>query len=353
MKLLYLFLILLSILHSEEMGVPYVDPRKAVAQSVTLSPDGETFYTYANNTLTHWSLNPVKVLESVKIEDPDFSNQRLINIYVTPDQKRIIFVCHEKAFGIFDLSTKKFTKKINEEFYRENFIGTHLITIDTDKTMKLWNSVDLHEEKRTKIDNLLLNCDHCSDLPLALLKSEDEKTICIVTGIRMIAIEPTTLKIIKDVISYNKDFYVSLNHSIVVGMEQSFNFQTLELVPSLSYEWLKEHPDKFFDHYNFRTPSFNNSLFLRKSSFYKKLTNQKLATLYQYKNDSWIVMTPDGYFDWSEGSLRYLKKKLSSGTTFATPDGTIRTPQTLDIADDAMIQKYHKPIYLNDLTKDK
>jgi len=351
MKHIILIILLTLGVWGQEIGVPYVDTREAVAQSAALSPDGETFYTYANNTLTHWSLSPVKVLESVKIEDADFSNQRLVNIYITPDQKRMLFVDKKKTFGVFDLSAKKFTNKIHEQFYRANLIGSYLVAIDTDKTMKFWNTLDLKEEKSIKIDNLVLNCDECSDFPLALLKSEDENVIILVTGIRMVAIDAKTLKIIKDVISYNKDFYLSLDHQIIVGMEQSFNIQTLQTIPSLSYEWVKENSNESFFHYQFQTQSIVNHLILfnhRGYSFYRKQSKQLLASLHQFKDGTWIVITPDGYFDRSEGSLKYLKKKLSSGGTFATPDGMIRTPPALDIVDEAMIQKYHKQINLKD-----
>ncbi len=352
MKFLYLFLIIFSCLSAQEIGVPYVDARGAVAQSAALSPDGETFYTYANNTLTHWSLNPVKVLESVRIEDKDFLNQRLVNIYTTPDPNKIVFYQYKHSLAVYDIQKNSFVAKLHSPIQYADVIGSNIIVVDQNDTIMQLDISNLQIKKQTQLPRKQLNCDECSDSPYGIFKSSNEKTFTLVTGIRFVVVDGNSLDVLKEIISYNKSFYFSLTKKILVGQEASINIDSFETVSGA----MVENSSTFVKDAEWTTNSTVNNIALQNGThrqraciFHNTKSGKLLAELYQYKDGSWIIMTPDGYFDRSEGSLRYLKKKLSSGTTFSTPNGMIRTPPTLDRADDAMIQKYHKPIFLEQL----
>jgi hypothetical protein len=136
LKHLILTILFTLSLFVQEIGVPYVDTREAVAQSAALSPDGETFYTYANNTLTHWSLNPVKVLDSVKIEDTDFSNQRLVNIYTTPDPNKIVFYQYKHSIAVYDIQKNEFISKHKSRIEYADVIGSNIIIVDRNNTIR-------------------------------------------------------------------------------------------------------------------------------------------------------------------------------------------------------------------------
>lgn len=202
MKLLCLFLILLSLLRAEEIGVPYVDTR--VPQSAVLSPDGETFYTYANNTLTHWSLKPIKVLESVKIEEPDFINRPFVKIYVFPNNK-IVFFRHRKPISFFDWSEKKFLQKSDAASWLVRKLDSSIIEIGKDRTITKWDAANVKILQKVQIQKLELNCDECHDLPSQLFKSSDGKNFVLVTGVRFLILDSVTLKIIKEMVSNEKN----------------------------------------------------------------------------------------------------------------------------------------------------
>ena len=75
MKHIILIILLTLGVWAEEVGVPFVQlPKDAKELNIGLSRDGKTFYTYENNTLIHWNMNPIQIIDSVKITDPMFSS---------------------------------------------------------------------------------------------------------------------------------------------------------------------------------------------------------------------------------------------------------------------------------------
>jgi hypothetical protein len=352
MKHIILIILLTLGVWGQEVGVPYVDTRGAVMErSAALSPDGETFYTYANNTLTHWSLNPVKVLEGVKIEDGDFSNQRQITIYTTPDSNIIIFFHVQHTLAVYDIQKNEFIAKRHLSARYTDIINKNIITADDENNILQLNISNLQSKKQIKLPQKQLTCDECGDIIDGIFKSTNEKTFTLVTGVRFVVIDSNTLEILKKVESNNKRFYFSLTKKILSGENASINIDFPDSESKLSSEdsySLIQEP-QWISRSIINDIVIHNGQDRNKSLIFQNTkTGMVLAKLYLLKNNSWIVMTPDGYFDRSEGSLKYLKKKLSSGGTFATPDGMIRTPPALDIVDEAMIQKYHKQINLKD-----
>lgn len=348
MKYIILLILLTLGVWAQEIGVPYVDTREVVAQSAVLSPDGETFYTYANNTLTHWSLNPVKVLESVKIEDKNFINESSVNIYTTLDPNKIVFFRLKRAIAIYDIQKREFIVKYNSPIWYTEIVGSNIITIDKNRIITQLDSSNLQIKKQIQLPKKQLHCDGCSDSPYGIFKSSDEKTFTLVTSVRFVIMDSNTLDVLKEMVSFNKDFSFSLTKRILVGQKASFNIDSFENVsPMIS---MAKNPSLFVNDAQWTSRSIVNGMALAYDSslnsytFYNMKSSQLLANLYLFPNNAWIVMTPNGYFDRSEDSLKYFKKKLSSGGTFSTSDGMIRTPLTLDIIDDLTYQKYHKQI---------
>ncbi len=325
MKHLILTILFTFSLFAQEIGVPYVDTREAVAQSAALSPDGETFYTYANNTLTHWSLNPVKVLESVKIEDADIVNGEWHQLFVLANSKKIIFSTRS-FIAIYDTAQQKVLKKI--KMYRPvaNMIGSDLIVVSKMKILKLDPNTLETRSSMLIPPPFSYTVD---DFAYFILDSYDHMSFTIVSLHRFLVINTNSLQIENQYISNNERCSIDTNLQYVEG-EKSFNIIEQKLSNESSGVMREWEPfyiiktEKDFSLVNFEN---RNTL-----SFIKKIDN-KAIRLYQYHNH-WIIINSNNNFDASPESRKYLYMKTSSGESIPI--------------DDATYNKFHKQINLKD-----
>ncbi len=319
--------------------MPYVDTREAVAQSAALSPDGETFYTYANNTLTHWSLNPVKVLESIKIEDPDFRIQAGMMIYVS-DNKTVIFVKYKKAMGAFDIVSKKWINKVFIPFKQAVVLDKSIVIVMADRTIIKRDLATLKELKKVRFSNKLYDCEGCHDLFYYLFKNVlNDNEFIILTGNRLVKFN-NELNIIHEVefdLLKNSagHCYISNDYHLVAGDGGTLSLDTFKSV-SITFEEVKANKIPCFlraDSYS----SSNKFILLQNkegNTIYSKNNKNTILNIYRFSNDNWLTISPDGYFDSSDEARKYLYIKTSSG-------------QSIPI-DDATYNKFHKLINLKD-----
>jgi hypothetical protein len=327
MKHLILTILFTLSLFAQEIGVPYVDTREAVAQSAALSPDGETFYTYANNTLTHWSLSPVKVIDSVKIDDVDFINRPFVKIYAFSNNK-IIFFRHRKPIGFFDWNKKKFIEKSDTPYWSVSKLDSSIIAIDKDRTITKWDASNVKVLQKIQIPKLELNCDECHDRPLQLFKSVDNKNFVLVTGIRFLVLDSTTFKIIKEMVPNDKNDKFSDPELFMTAMDIYLNSQLDKTNKML----LNEGCGTYSENINLMSIKFYCGE--KNYSFYRKNSLNMIASTYEFSDESWLVMAPDGHFDGSANIRKYLYIKSPSGASVAI--------------DDATYNKFHKKINLKD-----
>jgi len=316
MKHIILIILLTLGIWAEEVGVPYVDAREAVVQSAALSPDGETFYTYANNTLTHWSLNPMKALETAKIEDLDIVNGKWHRIYVTPDRRKIIFVTR-KILALFDLNQKMIVKKITMVQPTTNLIGSDFIAVEFKKLKMLIYKIDPNTLDVLATSNLIAPNED-SDFPYHVFGLKNKQTLTVVTHRQFLVVDRNTLQIVKRFSADNGgDSYISSDEhyfksSVVFDLDkQKLSDNTDKVILSYSYLWSS-------------VSHFSNLLLMRNGSFYKYKDGSSIGKLYQYKNGDWLFVTPNGYFNNSQASRKI------------TPSGE------LILIDDTTYNKLHK-----------
>jgi hypothetical protein len=318
---------------AEEIGVPYVDPRKAVAQSATLSPDGETFYTYANNTLTHWSLNPIRKLKTIIIDkEKDFS-QSLIKFSFLSNKRLLLFATNEKL-ATFDVQTNTFLQVLDINASLVDTLFDNILLIERNGKSKILSPNNLKSiiegelSLYYKIHNTNLKSIHL------LVKNDDQETFKIKLDNRSMIVNSNTLIPISE--------FVSEGYS-PVSIQKS-HLSMVKLAQEGAWRQKKGKGNQSLNKIWRTFSSTNNFLFFDEIGddfyvLYDKQTQKKLFTYSYFQNDNWLIITPDGYFDGSPESRQYLYMKTSSGESVPI--------------DDATYNKYHKPIYLNDLTKDK
>jgi hypothetical protein len=307
--------------------VPYVDTREAVAQSAALSPDGETFYTYANNTLTHWSLSPVKVLESVKIEDLDIVNGKWHRIYVTPDQQKIIFVT-TKVLILYNLEQKAVTKKINLLGAVANMIDSNFLFVKKMMVYKLNpNTLEINSlayDLRYKAD--------FEDSAYFILDSDNKEFFTIITHKQFIVVNRKTFQIVR---RFNADnsgpFFISMDGRYFKS-ELVFDLKRQELKDDLRKE-LKKHEIWY------SISIFSDTLLMRDKensclTFYNRKHDIARGLFYQLMDGNWIILTTNGFFNSSSKARKYLYMKTLSGESAPI--------------DDATYDKFHTQINLKD-----
>jgi hypothetical protein len=310
-------------------------PKDAKELNIGLSRDGKTFYTYENNTLIHWNMNPVQIIDSVKITDPRFSSP--MNYDLVPDRTKIIFSDRKTGIGLLDLTTKQFIKKIPMQFRFDKLVGTNLITVDLDRTITVRDLENLNAIKQQKISTVQINCDECSDDVWLLLKSNDGKNLAIITNLRILLFDTNELKVVSEIKGFFPDngTYLSLsnNGEIIEGSEVLFNLSTLKLVGAKNYasnvttkELLNIKHALFWYRKKVNKPYVDSS-----TNILGVLKDKKI---YQFQDGNWLIITSDAHFDGSPEARRYFTMKTSSGESMPI--------------DDATFQKYHTQINLKD-----
>jgi hypothetical protein len=310
--------------------VPYVDTREAIAPSATLSPDGETFYTYANNTLTHWSLNPVKVLESVKIEDCFFANKKNVNLHFVDNEK--IILSTNTALGIFDMRNKKFvnTKSV-QKFLFTNIVGNSIVTIDTQRTIHQYNLNNLSELNHITIPKKFPNCDECHDMPLLIFPAQDGKSFGVITGNRVLVINNRTLAIEKEINSFF-DASISIDYSTLSG-SSVLNVNEILKQENQSNTNVNDFLTLPRFHNDSKSKFFSLINLSREYHFVNHLNGEIIATLYIFPDNEWIFLHKGNFFH-SNGGRIHLKMTDENGQVNPINDATYNT--------------FHKKINLKD-----
>jgi hypothetical protein len=311
MKHLILTILFALSLFAQEIGVPYVDTREAVSYSATLSPDGKTFYTHTKNTLIHWNLSPVKMLEKVNNVNAEASAK----LYVTPDNKKIIFATPERGISLYDLRERKFTHTAYFPIRSGIISQANFIAVDSDRNIIIYDLDTLRVMKQTTIPKFQINCDECTDSAYALISGNDISRFILITGSRLVVLDTASLKILQEHESaFNFDnYYISINGNKLVGFDKYFDLNLYQMISLTQKEASSLKPCGYIRHPSFITDLTTLIKCGKSYSFFKNIKNELDFTLHNFGKNSWLIITPDGYFNDSAEIRKYLYMKTQLG----------------------------------------
>ncbi len=355
MKHIILLLLLTWSILAQEVGIPYVlnAPRSELSDAV-FTANGTNFYTLKNyNQLLRWNFSPLKLIESNKLENRYWSqllsssNDRKI-LLLNKSGKRSI-----TAYSVWDTYSQKI---VDNHIIQNNSEGTsslnyarsvyyvdnRILLLDVMGNMELW---DVNTLKMIRYGKLSVNGYGCviTDAPFFTMLTKDKETFVILSTETIHFIDSTTLEPSKKLDFTAKKYYMSSDPYIIYTSSLSgdykldINVGEVEKIPD---DWIYKHISSL-EH--IRAIKYNNSIQNESNNvsiqirdgvveFYKKYTDNKIAELYVFDNDEWLIVTPEGYFDCSPESRKYLYMKTSSGESVPI--------------DDVTYNKFHKQINL-------
>lgn len=123
----------------------------------------------------------------------------------------------------------------------------------------------------------------------------------------------------KKILYYNNRFRIDLN-TLEVSQYTDDPYVVSE----------EERIKNWFRNFYGITPSINDRFVVKLSQFIDVKSEKVLATLYEYPDGEWVIITPEGYFDASYNGRKYLN--------------ILTSPFETKIIDDATFRKFHKKI---------
>jgi hypothetical protein len=350
MKLLYLFLILFSTLYAQEVGVPYVKKYFSPLLDATILNDENTFLTaQQNGKIIRWQLNPFK-----KIDLLDINAKRFL---ITANETKLLYLDSKNKMYLVNYKNNKEINSVqlHDEILQVLIKNNTIITLTFNRKIQIWDSATLREITHTTIPTILDCGDECVDDLFFLVLSDDGKKIVAITNAQIIFYDSESLKNLTK-LRGSQVFYTNLEHTKIYHLYRDsqekidcidINLQSISSYSMPFDQFYKKNQNLIPYDMKYVWPilSAKKSLIMvgngikRSIQFYNKESQTKMATFYMDSNEHWLIITPDGYFDGSSEARNYLYMKTPSG-------GSVPI-------DDATYQKYHKPICLNDSTKDK
>ena len=357
---------------SQEIGVPYVEEGRGQVQSAVLTPDGESFYTLKDEIITNWQLEPIKKLNSFKIKLSEDEKKKKYHMSISSDSKKMIVVTR-KSLLLFDLEKKKLIKKKKDKISMGVMDGSIFKIIYNKKILKDNRPIREVVYREYNIDNLgvikevllpplcnkstsgcsahymhYINYMYMSADKLFVLKLDDSIAV----------FDKTTLKKLEKIWKIWNKCYFSLDKKNLyctsnTGQYTKINVGILETQKIINKEFDNKkssyiNNEEFIHRKSLNDIYSNISLYKKLSlvfkfdindkltslNFYDNKLNKRIATFYQFKNDKWILISSDGYFEVSKNARKYLKTKTLDGKT---------TP-----INDVIYKKYNKNIGLKD-----
>lgn len=338
MKHIVLLILLTLGAWAEEVGVPYVnqDIQGNITNSVTLINDSQSFFSLNSPYLTQWNLNPVS-------QKKIYTGITGSKIFMVLNDKNKLVLQTKEGLAIVSLQDEKIIQQIQTDISEIIQVGEFIITLDESQKIHKWRSSNLTEISQLEIRSSTAEKDSLN----ILLNGSVDTEFSVLINEKLFLIDTKTMKIKKETPCYAKYIATSVDRNTLIadaGNWRSINTRThqLDVVSSLYYvrnnPWYvvrfpgKKPPNDYY--------SENNNLYMvgtRKVSgfnIFSKKRKQLLATFYTFINGNWLIITPDGYFDGSHDSRKYLYMKTSSGESVPI--------------DDATFQKYHIQIILKD-----
>jgi hypothetical protein len=354
MKHLILTILFTLSLFAQEIGVPYVQlPKDAKELTIGLSRDGKTFYTYENNTLIHWNMNPVQIIDSVKITDPMFPSP--LNFDVTPDGKKVIFSNPKHGIGLFDLEKKQFINKKATLYDSDLLLGSNIMQADSELGIITVLNINNFQTIKT-IFVPLANHGRYEDRIYGLFRSIEGKHFIVFTADLIQIYDIATLTITKVFAKKGTSIISSLDKQTIQGGIRwryansaldtyqnpidCFDMNTLTYFTKKDLNCRKMYPIStkysknllnIYEYEDWYYPYIDRIYDDASTNVLARLVDHKL---YQLSETDWLIITPDGYFDGSHEARKYLSMKNPVGES---------TP-----IDDVTFNKFHKKINLKD-----
>ena len=359
--------------------VPYIDTKEGKIDSAVLAPNGKSFYTLKDGTITHWQLNPVKLLESFRINIKP-THERFIGIKMFLDraENRMLLWTQEEIL-LLDLKKKEILNNITVSTVGLVQIGGKIFTINKSNEIvqRDFRTLKILDTKKIKLD-----CENSQCLKSIQYLVGRENYLYYGGDGFFVQISAKNLEKIKQfsistttALSYNhREMYFRNKCELPYGCKYKISLNNGEVTHLLPPEDAtnKELHDYTMSSDNSKTTipvkianisnvsQYKNIMILRlshKSNYLKQsiLNNYRgmpwgvldskknlFFVLASFKNNQWIFMNSEGFFQMSKNARQYLKMRFKDDQ-----DNLVHDKQVKDISDD-VFKKYNKVILIGE-----
>lgn len=364
MKHIILIILLTLGVLGQEIGVPYVQAQnfKTDHKSSSLFQDKKIFYNLdRNGKITAWALNPFQklyenhIMHGVPIGRTSISDdgkQLFIPVQKNDRNTSQSYQYGDNGLVVFDTENNRQISWIPFEspVFKAVFKDNSVYTLTDEQILrrydaKTFNEVQKTEFNETKVIRMAFGpgCGLGNIVKASaygLDKSGDGKKLIAYFTESILILDIDTFKILKSiqlneslryhyfdedkkVLYYNNRFRIDLN--------------TLEITPYVDDPYVESEEERiknWFRKLYGITPSVKDRFVFKSSQFIDVKSEKILATLYEYPDSEWVIMTPEGYFDASRNGRKYINVLTSS---FGT-----------EIINDATFRKFHKKINIGE-----
>jgi hypothetical protein len=366
MKHIILLILITLGVWAQEIGVPYVQAQnfKTDYRNSSLSPDMKIFYKLdRDGKFTVWNLHPFKKINEIYIDDVSEFTKFAISIngdkIFVPQTIRQKSEQDNKNRGVIVVDTEK-QRQIALLAHESEIRGVvvsekNIFTLTDNSILRRWDIKTFQEKQRTDFNETkIIRHTFAAGMglgnsvraePTKLIISGDKTKLIVMFSESILILNSDTLKVVKSIKKNQPSRlnYMDITKNILYynGM-YSLNLDTLEIIQyantpeSENNEWLF-HGNNIVNWFRMNqgiTPNPKDTLMSKGHVFINPGTEQVYATLYEFVGDEWIIITPNGYFDGSPDTRKYLYMKAPSGESVPI--------------DDATYNKFHKLINLKD-----
>ena len=175
--------------NEQEIGVPVIE-NYITPHLTTFAPKGERMYVLSQGKLTHYSLSPLEIISSIKVDfnipprkvsandlkDPKYKIPSGARLFITTDERKLIVYTYKKII-LFDIDKRKTVKTISLGTLNNRGVlnGDEFVVLDDENKVTIF---DAHSLKQIRKFTSLYSWTHKFSWPPSVYhESEEEKVV--------------------------------------------------------------------------------------------------------------------------------------------------------------------------------